>query len=455
MMDLIKKDFYGILLALLLNGLFNIDAAAQTGENKKIDSSQPDRIVLTWAGNPSETQSVTWRTTQYITKPVAQLTTADPSPNLEKGSNTFRATTQRVQEEGKEPVFYHSVTFSDLTPGTLYAYRVGGESGKWSAWNQFRTADPTSDSFSFIYLGDVQNNIRSLGSRTIRESYAQAPRSSFMLFAGDLVNDGHNDTQWEEWFDALGWIFSTMPIVPITGNHEYDLLYTGDTNKILSRFWEPQFELPENGPENLKESAYYLDYNNMRLIVLNSTIALRSKQELDRQTQWLRRVLSMNTQKWTIVSYHHSLFSARDGNHGDYPELRSVWHPIFKKYQVDLVLQGHDHIYGRSHKKHYRYVSSNKTDAEPVYVVSVAGPKMYGIIPAERWMDRAAVNTQLYQIIEVSDDTLSFRAYTVDRQLYDSFDLIKEPAENKRFIEHISSENHPEYLFEDSSYTRN
>jgi hypothetical protein len=61
-----------------------------------------------------------------------------------------------------------------------------------------------------------------------------------------------------------------------------------------------------------------------------------------------------------------------------------------------------------------------------MYVVSVSGPKMYDILE-DPWMDRRARNTQLFQIITIKGDTLSYGAYTATGALYDAFDLVKSP----------------------------
>jgi len=59
-----------------------------------------------------------------------------------------------------------------------------------------------------LYVGDAQNYILELWSRLIREGYKKAPDASFVIHAGDLVNNAHSEQQWQEWFDAGGWIHS-------------------------------------------------------------------------------------------------------------------------------------------------------------------------------------------------------------------------------------------------------
>jgi len=289
-----------------------------------------------------------------------------------------------------------------------------------------------------LYVGDAQNYILELWSRLIREGYKKAPDASFVIHAGDLVNNAHSEQQWQEWFDAGGWIHSSLPSFPIPGNHEYGYLNAADANnetRSLTAQWELQFSLPDNGPEGLEETAYFMDYQDMRLIGLNTNT------DIEKQTVWLKEVLAATTQKWKVVTFHHPLFSASDGR--DNKELRNVWKPIFDTYKVDLVLQGHDHSYARGRVS----PGENKIDGVnlrdktgTVYVVSVSGGKMYGLRPngweglgAER--DRAAENTQLFQLISIENNTLSFESYTAIGELYDAFQLVKKKNSPNKFIE--------------------
>lgn len=415
-------------------------------------SNTPDHIILTHNDNPATTQSVTWRTESSLEKPLAQLALATAAPYDSLGEKKVTASTQKVITIEGKVYYYHSITFTNLTPNTTYRYRVGGQNNVWSAWNHFKTVAQKENEMSFLFLGDVQNDIYSWGTRAIWAAHKKEPNANFMLFAGDCVDNGHNDSQWMEWFKALGRVAETTPIVPLVGNHEYDKTNESEDTTTLSTFWQPQFELPMNGPEGLEESAYFIDYPAMRLIVLNSLIALRSEEELDIQSKWLESALETNTRKWTVVSFHHGLFSARDGRYGDYPELRKKWQPLFEKYKVDLVLTGHDHMYGRSSKQ-LKSTKLKKGQTGPVYVVSVSGPKMYGINVDKRWMERAAVNSQLYQVIHISENSLKFRTYTVTDELYDSFDLHKRKGKYNRITENINSETSPENKFPNGKYT--
>ncbi|WP_273209071.1 purple acid phosphatase family protein [Runella zeae] len=386
----------------------------------------PDRLILGWQGNPATSQSVNWRTDTTVTGAVGAIHEVDPSPDFVKNAKIVTATTQKVNIEGKT-VLYHSVHFTDLKPATKYSYRVGaGE--HWSEWFHFKTAENKAAPFSFLYFGDAQNDIRSLWSRAIRGAYATMPSVNFMIHAGDLITTSNADWQWGEWFEAGGWINGMVPTLATPGNHEYYREENGE--RRVSKHWRPSFVLPENGPEKLKETAYYFDYQGVRFISLNSQAALLDSTVMELQADWVINILKNNPNRWTVVTHHHPIYSTATGRDND--EWRLKMEPIYKQYQVDLVLQGHDHTYGRG--LNMPLGKSRKYPDGPIYVVSVSGPKMYNI-GLQDWMDRAASNTQLYQIVSVDGAKLSYQSYTVTGELYDAFQLVKNPKGKNTLVD--------------------
>ena len=394
----------------------------------------PERIVLTWKDDPVTTQAVTWRTDTSVQHPVAQIALAEDGPLFVPKAKEIAATATLVKTDLGERN-YHAAHFTGLEPDTLYVYRVG-DGTNWSAWNHFRTASDEPVPFSFIYFGDAQNRVKEHCSRVFREAFSDAPRARFTLHAGDMINRGNRDAEWGEWYDAAGWVNAMLPMICIPGNHEYDINRVdpppeevGKDVRHLSRRWDERFEYPENGPaglqEKAKETAYYLDYQGVRIIAMNSM------EEYSIQARWLESVLADNPNRWTVVTHHHPVYSASERR--DNPELRAAWQPLYDKYRVDLVLQGHDHSYGRTGLMAYegkpiKNVSvgrrAQRRKAGTLYVVSVSGPKLYGRSKFE--FDRRAEDTQLYQIITVDGDELRYKAHTATGELYDAFTLRKQ-----------------------------
>jgi 3',5'-cyclic AMP phosphodiesterase CpdA len=391
----------------------------------------PDRIVLTFTGDPAHTQSVTWRTSPRVERAFAEIAVAEAGPQFRDKAQRQAALTRPFASDLGD-VHYHEATFKGLSPGAKYAYRVG-DGTNWSEWFHFTTASDRPEPFSFIYFGDAQNDLRSLWSRVIREAYGDAPQARFMIHAGDLVNNGNRDAEWGQWFGAGAWLNAMMPSVPSPGNHEYPKLPAPEgeeAKRALCRPWRPQFALPENGPEGLEETAYWIDYQGARIVSLNSN------EQLARQAEWLDRLLSDNPNAWTVLAFHHPVFSTAEDR--DNPELRAAWKPIIDKHRVDLVLQGHDHTYGRTGLDVTENVATGAQTRSPeggtVFVVSVSGPKMYDL-ERRPIFRRAAEDTQLYQIISIDGDTLRYEARTAVGAVYDAFTLQKRPGQTNELTE--------------------
>jgi acid phosphatase type 7 len=391
----------------------------------------PDRIVLTWSDDPATTQAVTWRTSTEVARGLAEIAIASPGPDLESQSRQVAAVTQALTTD-LNSAHFHTVKFEGLLAKTRYAYRVG-DGVNWSEWFQFSTASTDPEPFSFIYFGDAQNDLRSKWSRVIREAYRDAPKAKFMIHAGDLINNAESDVQWHEWFAAGAWMNGMIPSIPVPGNHEMAKL--DETTRRLSHHWRPQFALPEHGPAGLEEACFTLVYQGMRIIGMNSN------EKPKEQAEWLDKVLSENQEKWVVCSFHHPMFST--GKDRDNAALRAVWKPVLDKHRVDLVLQGHDHTYGRTgldtpmgHVNLATGVNTSDVFSGTVYVVSVSGPKMYNL-QRHPFMSRHAEDTQLYQIVHVDGDKLHFEAYTASGELYDAFTLTKQAGAKNILTEEI------------------
>lgn len=74
--------------------------------------------------------------------------------------------------------------------------------------------------------------------------------------------------------------------------------------------------------------------------------ALESTYMDDEQVKWVDNELKSSNEKWKICFFHHPLYSSAR-THGSELKLRSVLEPMFLKYDVSLVLNGHDHVYER------------------------------------------------------------------------------------------------------------
>ena len=408
----------------------------------EIPSKDPDRIILTFNGNPSTKRAVTWRTDSSVKKAEAQIAVAGLNSDFVEEASTYTANTEEfdlgLYKSNKSLIVnYHSVVFENLKPNTLYAYRVGFAEN-WSEWIQFKTANDTYSPTQFVYFGDAQNDILNHWSRVIRMAYKTAPDASFVIHAGDLVDSAHKDNEWAQWFKAGGFIHSQWTAIPVVGNHEFQRFdgYEGTLPRRLSIQWRPQFTLPveENLDEKLHETVYSVEYQDILVLVLNST------GHLEEQTEYIREKLTNSDAKWKIVTNHHSVFSPAEGR--DFEYARKVWKPMFEKYGVDLVLNGHDHTYARGHTPVKSQNVNESGIFKTLYVTSVSGPKQYKIdkVKIKNYevdgykSDKMGEETQFFQVINIDNNKLTYSAYTTLGDLYDRAIITKDFSNGEKTI---------------------
>ncbi|MBT28485.1 MAG: metallophosphoesterase [Thalassobius sp.] len=411
---------------ILIGALLTIFFSCQKVVREELDDANvpelPHHVKLSWKTSPETSQAVSWRTTDKVTNGVVEYVKATASPFFEDDVKTITAKTDTLTSDDGTWA-YHQANITGLQPATTYSYRVG-DGTNWSEWTEFSTASDKKEPFTFLYHGDVQRFIYSKGSRTIREAYIQNPDAKFMVFGGDLVHRGkQNIENWGEFFPAGGFVFQKLPTIATPGNHEH---YNPKAGMDLVDLWFLNFEFPENGPAGHEEETFYFDYQNMRIISLN---LCRYNNEEDRKAiyEWTEARLKEFTGDWVVMTHHYGMEAlARNRKPGiRFPDLKE----LYEKYEVDLVLAGHEHLYARG-----------RMDAPlPVHVISVSGPFQNAIRFAD-WIERAGTNLQLYQEIHVSSDTLHYITKTVLGDVYDEFKIGKDVNGKKTFIE---SENLP------------
>jgi len=388
-------------------------------------SGFPDRIVASPAQDAGTGFAVAWRTAPLAQPPLLEVTEAGDSPDMGQ-VRQVQASSQALHSENGDSQHNHA-RIDGLQPDTLYAYRVQGQ-GTWGAWQHFHTAAAAGQPLTVLYFGDTQNKNLSHVSRVIRQGWQTAPDARLALFAGDLVSggDGEDDNEWGEWFAAGGWLLPGMAVAPAAGNHEYfeEFEDTPQERRVLGKHWPVTFALPANGAEAAARTSYWFDYQGLRVAVLDGTSAL-DLGTAKAQADWLDGVLASSSQPWNIVVVHQPLYPLRAER--DTSVLASEIRPVLQRHKVDLVLQGHDHTYGRR---------ADEDAALPQYISSVAGPKQYRLsAQARATMKPTAEDTQLFQVLRLDDKGLRYEARTATGRLYDAFQIRRDGRGAKHFSE--------------------
>lgn len=380
------------------------------------ENPDPQRIILNLTASPATSMAVTWQTERQFTNSAVQYSVATPWIEYEKQAISLSATVQKYETADGSADYHYSVVMKDLSPNTTYIYRVGHDS-VWSEWNQFLTAKQEPQPFKFIFFGDPQNDDHQPMTRVFQQAYRTAPEAGFWLFTGDLVN-APKDHLWSELFEAMNIFPRVMPSVMTPGNHDQlRNLVNSQKVSVTAPIWQAHLTLPENGSAGLNETSYFFDYQGVRFVMLNSN------EKLADQADWLDSLLSHNPNRWTIAAFHHPLYSM--GHVRDDHATRDAFLPIFDKYQVDLVLQGHDHVYSRTFPLRAGKIAA-KNQSGTVYVISVSCPKAYDIGKINAaLMAKTGTQVQLFQVITIESNKLNYKSYTANGLLFDEFELKK------------------------------
>lgn len=406
-----------VIVFILLVGFIPVNILHVFSQYTYYGQTVPQRVILNITDTAYNSMAVTWRTTQECSKALVRYAKATGWKQFEDSLSTINALKERVILDNGDTVFHYSAKMRGLKPSTLYVYSVG-DGKTWSEWNQFKTANNTNTSFSFIYLGDPQDNLREHCTRVFRQAYKGVPNAGFWLFVGDLVNRPQYDRLWDEFFYAGGAIFRSMPTTFIPGNHEHSSERPDKTQfREFTKLWRPHFTLPENGIKGQEERSFYFDYQGTRFVMLNSS------ENLDDQVKWMDGILAANKNKWTIVSLHHPVYAV--SRNRDSKKIQELLIPVCDKYGVDLVLTGHDHAYARTPKM-FAGTKVLPNAKGTVYMVSMSGPKVYEL--NKNLGDTATVaanRMMLYQVITVDNQKVVCNTHQADGTLFDSFEIKK------------------------------
>jgi hypothetical protein len=237
--------------------------------------------------------------------------------------------------------------------------------------------------------------------------------------------------------DSMEFIAASIPSLPVVGNHELEKPAGTPKSLALPAIWKLEFAYPQNGPDLPENESYRFDYQGVRFLSLNVNI-LENEKDFDanrpiieQMVAWVDKALTNNPNRWTIVTQHQGMYSMAEKR--NYVKMREMLLPTYEKHGVDLVLQGHDHLYARSQKiAGGKVVAADATGI--VYMISVSGPKMYEVTPTfEPLMAKVITHTQMFQTVDVDQNKLVLRAYSSEGEQLDGFQLEKKGRPQRLF----------------------
>ncbi|ACL66790.1 Myxococcales GC_trans_RRR domain protein [Anaeromyxobacter dehalogenans 2CP-1] len=222
-------------------------------------------------------------------------------------------------------------------------------------------------------------------------------------------------------FRPMAALLADVTMWPALGDHEY--------RQAWAQPYLDAFELPE-GPQG--ERYYAFDWGDVHVAALDSNCIVpmdAATAGCDGKTMvgWLTADLAASRAPWKIVLIHRPVVAT--GKYGVYPQIPAALLGVLEGAGVDLVLQGHNHLYERSWPTRQGQPVQKDYDhpAAPVYVTSGgAGGWLYDFaLPAEPWTAyREKIDQHLRLTLE--GGTLKVDSIRGDGVIHDTFTIVKD-----------------------------
>ena len=335
---------------------------------------------------------------------------------------------------------FYKAELTDLEAGTEYLYRIGSKSKEdFSEFYSFKTEKEEENSFSMIAVTDPQGRIMEeydYYAKTLNTALGECNDPAFILNCGDFTDNAYYDDWWRYFFESSKGTCEGIPLMTAVGNHDV----RGDSVKFYNyHFNNPQNAkgladnfVPSEGTtitmaaciKYLDNTVYSFDYGNAHFAVVNTGSDHGDATELlSLQKEWLKNDFENTDKKWKVLITHRGVYVEKVRNTSVAP--KDAFLDIIDECGVDLVIEGHDHTYMRTHKMKNDTVSEEGT----VYaLIGSAALKRYDATDVHEWVEVVKpLPKELpnYVVISFDDNEIAYTAKLIDGTIIDEFTISK------------------------------
>lgn len=429
----------------------------------KYDDAGFYALNTTFIGDPKTERGFAWEAELDYDDMILQYKKADESddmlidvvPVCEKNAvawannKTYAEVPLSVYDAGNYKADYYYATMSDyklfykaeikdLLPGVSYSYRIGSRSkNDFSEFYTFTTEAEATDSFSIIGVTDPQGRTPeeySYYTATLDKAFGECPDPAFVLNCGDFTDNAYYDDWWRYFFESSRGTCEETPLMTVIGNHEergegaqfYNYhFYNPQNAKGLGADFTPCEKSDKNAIaciKNIDNTVYSFDYGNAHFAVVNTGSDWGNAVELlDLQKEWLRNDLKNTDKKWKVLATHRGIYVEKIRNQAP----KEAFLDIIDECGVDLVIEGHDHTYMRTHVMKGDKVSETGT----IYaLIGSAALKRYDATDVHEWVEvikPIPKDLPNYVVISFDNEKLSYTAKLIDGTEIDAFEIAK------------------------------
>ncbi len=235
----------------------------------------------------------------------------------------------------KRRQFLFLASFSAFVTGCLgdKFTRQNNQSADTPKPDQAIAANPPKKDLLLRFVSVADTGTGSRGQYDVAKSmtnYHQQNPYNLVVLAGDNVyNDGE--------IQKIGEVFERpyqdllkqgVKFQACLGNHD-----------IRTANGDPQIRY---AGFNMKGRYYTFSRGTVQFFALDTN----SNADWKNQLLWLEKELSNSKSPWKVVFGHHPIYAS--GQYGSNPDFIKTFTPLFKKYGVQLYINGHEHHYERT-----------------------------------------------------------------------------------------------------------
>jgi hypothetical protein len=326
---------------------------------------------IAYGADPTTQMSIAWQVAGPVTNPFVRIGDGPGNMGHRIEAEVRNLSTQAsivtpvdsVSPHAPSTIqqYYLHATVSGLQPGQTYYYSVGHGGYDFvdlPSIGSFSTAPRGVYPFTFTAFGDQGVSYDAVATATL----IRTQNPAFHLHAGDIsyaesggsgvLTDSYDPRVWDSFFDEIESAAAYIPWQIAVGNHEMEPWYSPDGYGGQYA----RFDFPGEASSSSPPTYYSFVYGNVGVVSLDANdVSYELPANLGysggAQVSWLGQTLAAlraNPRVDFIVAYFHHCAYSTCTAHGCEGGAEKYFVPLFDQYQVDLVVNGHNHIYERT-----------------------------------------------------------------------------------------------------------
>jgi len=244
----------------------------------------------------------------------------------------------------------------------------------------------------FVVYGDTRDG-HAVHRKLVKMIMAEHP--DLVLQTGDLVHRGNDEALWKIYDEITGQMRKDIPVYPARGNH--DIGGTGYEDRVSQPF------------SSGNKLFYSFDKDGCHFISLDAFSPYR---EGSAQYAWLSEDLAKNENSKAVFVFFHVPPYSVGTVHGSDLSIRRTLCPLFEKFHVTAVFNGHEHIYYRTVRNGIPYI-----------IAGGGGAPLYPVDPALAQKGDVFSSVHHYCVCEVSGNNLHLKVFTDKEKKIDDAEI--------------------------------